>query len=155
MRRGRKYVSSIPHTLRASSVLSHPEQLSPNKKEVGQFPAFVEFLESRPNPMGQVLLDLEQEPWQPSDAWMLEDLVLKHGADDKQKAAFLAIAHNAAHFWSKVNAKNVTLPRFYFRREERSSDNQFCLADETSRYCRWSAQLQAWIKELFSVPTEN
>lgn len=141
--------------IRASSVLSHPEQLSLNKQEVRQFSAFVEFLESRPNPMGQVLLDVEQEPWHLRDAWALEQLVINHGADDKQKAAFLAIAHNAAHYWSKANGKNVTLPRFYYRREESSSDNQFCLADETVRYYRWSAQLQAWIKQLFSVPTDN
>jgi hypothetical protein len=92
--------------IRASSVLSQPEQLSLNQREARQFPAFVEFLKSRPNPMGQVLLDLEQAPWQQSDARTLEDLVLKHGAHDKQKVAFLAIAHNAAHFWSKANAIN-------------------------------------------------
>jgi integrase len=141
--------------IRASSVLSHPEQLSLNKSEVQQFTAFIEFLESRPNPMGQVLLGFEQAPWQPSDAMGLEQLVVNHGADEKQKTAFLAIAHNAAHFWSKANGQNVILPRFYFRRVERPSATPFCLADETARYYRWVDQLRAWIEELFSVPTDN
>jgi integrase len=143
-------MSQIPDSVRL-----RPDQLSLNKRETRLFPSFCEFLQRHPNPLGQVLLGIKEKPWCASDARKLEDLVGRFGGEEKQVAAFLAIAHNAAHYCSVEMEKHLTLPQFHVLHQEIPSATSFSLAAETARYRRWGAQLGAWMEALFPGATEH
>jgi integrase len=138
------------------SVLSNLEQLGLYKTEIDLIPAFREFLARHPNPLGQALLDDDQsELWEASDTKCFEDLVFRFGGSEKQMAAFLAIAHHAAHNWSVTYGKRVTLPRFSAPDRSDPSAASAGLASQAARYHRWRQQLDSWIEGLFDSNTAN
>jgi integrase len=132
------------------TALSHPDQLGLTKREqTKSLPRLLQFLQENPNPLGQVLLGIEEGPWTKRDVALFESLAL--GCDEKEMADFLSITRSAAHFWSVRAQKTVPLPRYYFD-PGRGDDSPLGpdYAAVVAKYRSWCGRMSSWVHALFS-----